>query len=183
MKSIVYIAFLILGIVIAPANSDLEFERELEGSRLNILSADTIAVQGTWIHRIPKHKIFERIAHGKYKAPEKVDESLNSEDIEKLDRIIEFEDSPKRIPACLCKGLFNVEFLKDGEVVFSMNYAHDRFSIPLTEFSQSNILEFIDALGLPAAKWAEASKKQPTANQAVDETSDSHAASDTRSSP
>ncbi|WP_234033688.1 hypothetical protein, partial [Pelagicoccus mobilis] len=84
---------------------------------------------------------------------------------ESLEGIISFEDPPQARALHLCRGTFNVEFIKNKEIVFRLNYAHGEFSAPLATESQEKLLSFLDSLGLPAEDWAKLEREQSTANQ------------------
>jgi hypothetical protein len=67
-----------------------------------------------------------------------------------------------------CRGLFNLVFLRKGEEVASLHFAHGKYWAPLTQAAQLKLNEWLTARGFPVARLL-----RKEANQSVQPTTGS----------
>lgn len=160
------ITLLLLAILTAhtASRAALDDRRERwEQSLAKLEGVDTIVVQQNLFTRIPIWNFPKRLIHKRSRYYKRFKEELSPEDAHLLIALLQYDESSKAAGAHGCRGLFQVEFLRDGEMEFGLGYAHGKFSAPISKEAETAILEYLDSRGFPTKGWVEAERAMEAA--------------------
>ncbi|EDY82515.1 hypothetical protein VDG1235_2138 [Verrucomicrobiia bacterium DG1235] len=139
---------------------------EWESKTERILEADTIVVQQNWYTRTPIWDLPKRLKQGK-RYNKRYEKPISYEETKELLNYLVYDESRDSRELHGCRGLFQVEFIKDDELVFGFGYAHGKSSAPISKEDESKILSYLDSKGFLTNDWIEKERMMEDANQAA----------------
>ncbi len=140
-----------------------EREQEWESNAEKILEADTIIVQLNWFTRVPIWDLPKRIKHGKF-YNKRFEKDFPKEEAQTLLTLLSYDESRDSRTVCGCRGVFQVEFRKEKELVFGFGYAHGKTSAPISLESELKIFSYLDSKGFLTNEWIEKEREMEDAN-------------------